>query len=194
MLLVSNVPGRYLAITAIASLIAVFPLWSLMEQWPYMHERVLGFLSPAPGSSAAYQVGQALIAIGSGGFWGKGFMQSTQTRLDYLPAQHTDFIFSVIGEEMGFVGATLIIILFAAIIIRGFMIAAKVRNTFYGYIAAGLTTAIFFQMMVNIGMTVGLMPVTGLPLPFVSYGGSSLMFFWGAIGLLLAINRDWQEY
>ena len=87
-----------------------------------------------------------------------------------------------------------VILLFAIVIFRGFIIALKVRNTFYSYVACGLTTAIAFQMLVNIGMTVGLMPVTGLPLPFISYGGSSMLFFWGIVGLLLAINRDWQEY
>lgn len=168
-------------------------LWNRLHE--YQRLRILTFLDPGQDpAGAGYQIIQSKIAIGSGGFWGKGFMGSTQTRLDYLPAQHTDFIFSVIGEETGFIGATIVIILFAVIVIRGFMIASKVRNTFYSYIAAGITTAIFFQMIINIGMTVGLMPVTGLPLPFVSYGGSSLLFFWGATGLLLAINRDWQEY
>ncbi len=168
-------------------------LWNRLHE--YQRLRILTFLDPGQDpAGAGYQIIQSKIAIGSGGFWGKGFMESTQTKLDYLPAQHTDFIFSVIGEETGFIGGTIVIILFLIVIIRGFMIANRVRNTFYSYVAAGLTTAIFFQMIVNIGMTVGLMPVTGLPLPFVSYGGSSMLFFWGIIGLLLAINRDWQEY
>lgn len=168
-------------------------LWNRLHE--YQRLRILTFLDPGQDpTGAGYQIIQSKIAIGSGGFWGKGFMESTQTKLNFLPAQHTDFIFSVIGEETGFIGGTIVIILFLIIIIRGFMIANKVRNTFYGYVAAGLSTAIFFQMIVNIGMTAGLMPVTGLPLPFISYGGSSLLFFWGIIGLLLAINRDWQEY
>jgi len=168
-------------------------LWNRLHE--YQRLRILTFLDPGQDAAGAgYQIIQSKIAIGSGGFWGKGFMQSTQTKLDFLPAQHTDFIFSVIGEEMGFVGALVIIILFAVVIFRGYLIAYKVRNTFYSYVAGGLTTAILFQMVVNIGMTIGLMPVTGLPLPFISYGGSSLLFFWGIIGLLLAINRDWQEY
>jgi len=168
-------------------------LWNRLHE--YQRLRILTFLDPGQDAAGAgYQIIQSKIAIGSGGFWGKGFMQSTQTKLDFLPAQHTDFIFSVIGEEMGFVGALVIIILFAVVIFRGYLIAYKVRNTFYSYVAGGLTTAILFQMVVNIGITIGLMPVTGLPLPFISYGGSSLLFFWGIIGLLLAINRDWQEY
>ncbi|MCP4580234.1 MAG: rod shape-determining protein RodA [candidate division Zixibacteria bacterium] len=168
-------------------------LWNRLHQ--YQRLRILTFLDPGQDpAGAGYQIIQSKIAIGSGGFWGKGFMESTQTKLDFLPAQHTDFIFSVIGEEKGFIGAFIVLILFATIIFRGYMIAFKVRNSFYGFVAAGLTTAIMFQMIINIGMTIGLMPVTGLPLPFVSYGGSSLLFFWGIIGLLLAINRDWQEY
>jgi len=168
-------------------------LWNRLHE--YQRLRILIFLDPGQDpAGAGYQIIQSKIAIGSGGFWGKGFMQSTQTKLDFLPAQHTDFIFSVIGEELGFVGGLVVIILFAIVIVRGYMIAYKVRNTFYCYMAGGLTTAILFQMVINIGMTIGLMPVTGLPLPFVSYGGSSLLFFWGIIGLLLAINRDWQEY
>jgi len=168
-------------------------LWNRLHE--YQRLRILTFLDPGQDpAGAGYQIIQSKIAIGSGGFWGKGFMESTQTKLDFLPAQHTDFIFSVIGEEKGFIGAFIVLILFATIIYRGFRIAFKVRNNFYGFVAAGLTTAIMFQMIINIGMTIGLMPVTGLPLPFISYGGSSLLFFWGIIGLLLAINRDWQEY
>lgn len=168
-------------------------LWNRLHE--YQRSRILTFLDPGQDpSGAGYQIIQSKIAIGSGGFWGKGFMKSTQTRLDYLPAQHTDFIFSVIGEETGFVGCAVVIVLLTIVVVRGFMIAGKARNVFYTYVAGGLTTAIFFQMVVNIGMTIGLMPVTGLPLPFVSYGGSSMLFFWGTIGMLLAINRDWQEY
>ncbi|MCD6163516.1 MAG: rod shape-determining protein RodA [candidate division Zixibacteria bacterium] len=168
-------------------------LWNRLHE--YQRLRILTFLDPGQDpAGAGYQIIQSKIAIGSGGFWGKGFIESTQTKLNYLPAQHTDFIYSVIGEEMGFVGCVIVIILFAALIIRGFMIAYKVRNTFYSYVAGGLISAVLFQTIINIGMTLGLMPVTGLPLPFVSYGGSSMLFFWSAIGLLLAINRDWQEY
>ena len=187
------IPGAIFFIVNLVLGMATPLLWNRLHG--YQRLRILTFLDPGQDpAGAGYQIIQSKIAIGSGGFWGKGFMQSTQTRLDFLPAQHTDFIFSVIGEEMGFIGSLVIITLFAIIIARGFMIASKVRNVFYSYVAAGLTTAILFQMVVNIGMTVGLMPVTGLPLPFVSYGGSSLLFFWGIVGLLLAINRDWQEY
>ncbi len=168
-------------------------IWNRLHE--YQRLRISTFLDPGQDpAGAGYQIIQSKIAIGSGGFWGKGLFESTQTKLNYLPAQHTDFIFSVIGEEMGFIGCLVVILLFGIILFRGFMIASKVRNTFYSYIAAGLTTAILFQMVINIGMTLGLMPVTGLPLPFISYGGSSMLFFWSVVGLLLAINRDWQEY
>ena len=186
-------PGLVFFIVNLALGMATPVLWNRLHE--YQRLRILTFLDPGQDSAGAgYQIIQSKIAIGSGGFWGKGFMESTQTKLNYLPAQHTDFIYSVIGEEMGFVGCLAVIILFSIVIFRGFFIANKVRNTFYSYIAGGLTTAILFQMVINIGMTIGLMPVTGLPLPFISYGGSSLLYFWGVIGMLLAINRDWQEY
>jgi rod shape determining protein RodA len=186
-------PGLVFFVVNLAVGMVTPVLWNRLHE--YQRLRILTFLDPGQDpAGAGYQIIQSKIAIGSGGFLGKGFMQSTQTKLNYLPAQHTDFIYSVIGEEMGFIGSFIIIVLFAILIFRGFVIAYKARNAFYSYIAAGLTTAIFFQMAINIGMTVGLMPVTGLPLPFVSYGGSSLLFFWGAIGMLSAINRDWQEY
>jgi len=168
-------------------------LWNRLHE--YQRLRIFTFLDPGQDpAGAGYQIIQSKIAIGSGGFWGKGFMESTQTKLNYLPAQHTDFIYSVIGEEMGFIGCLIVIILFSIVIFRGYFIANRARNTFYSYVAGGLTTAILFQMVINVGMTIGLMPVTGLPLPFISYGGSSMLFFWGIIGMLLAINRDWQEY
>ena len=186
-------PGLLFLIVNLVLGMATPVLWNRLLE--YQRLRILTFLDPGQDpTGAGYQIIQSKIAIGSGGFWGKGFMESTQTKLNYLPAQHTDFIYSVIGEELGFVGSLVIIILFAIIVFRGYIIANKVRNTFYSYVAGGLTTAILFQMVINIGMTIGLMPVTGLPLPFVSYGGSSLLFFWGVIGMLLAINKDWQEY
>jgi rod shape determining protein RodA len=168
-------------------------LWNRLHE--YQRLRILTFLDPGQDpAGAGYQVIQSKIAIGSGGLWGRGFMHGTQTKLDYLPARHTDFIYSVVSEELGFIGSLMIILLFSIIVVKGFMIAYRARNPFNSYLACGLTAAIAFQALVNIGMTVGLMPVTGVPLPFVSYGGSSMLFCWGLIGAILAINRDWQEY
>ncbi|NLI16131.1 MAG: rod shape-determining protein RodA [candidate division Zixibacteria bacterium] len=168
-------------------------LWNRLHE--YQRQRVLTFLDPGQDpSGSGYHVIQSKIAIGSGGIIGRGFMKGTQTKLDYLPERHTDFIYSVISEELGFVGSIMVLLLFSLIIVRGFMVAYKARNPFNSYVAAGLTGAVAFQTLVNIGMTVGLMPVTGVPLPFVSYGGSSMLYNWALIGVILAINRDWQEY
>ncbi len=168
-------------------------LWNRLHQ--YQRQRVLTFLDPGQDpSGSGYHVIQSKIAIGSGGIVGRGFMKGTQTKLDYLPERHTDFIYSVVSEELGFVGSIMVLLLFSLIIVRGFMVAYKARNPFNSYVAAGLTGAVAFQTLVNIGMTVGLMPVTGVPLPFVSYGGSSMLYNWVLIGVILAINRDWQEY
>jgi rod shape determining protein RodA len=168
-------------------------LWNRLHE--YQRQRILTFLDPGQDpSGAGYHVIQSKIAIGSGGLFGRGYMKGTQTKLDYLPERHTDFIYSVVSEETGFIGSLMVLLLFGLIISRGFMIAYKARNPFNNYIAAGLTGAVAFQTLVNIGMTVGLMPVTGVPLPFVSYGGSSMLFNWALIGVIMAVNRDWQEY
>lgn len=135
---------------------------------------------------AGYHVGQSKIAIGSGGLWGKGFLNGTQTKLKYVPEQDTDFIFCTIGEEMGFVGSTLILLLFLIFIIRLLFLAERQTNTFgrvYGY---GVASIFLFHLMVNIGMVIGVMPVIGIPLPFFSYGGSSL---WGFTILLFIFLR-----
>jgi rod shape determining protein RodA len=126
---------------------------------------------------AGYNVNQSMIAIGSGGFFGKGFLNGTQTKFDFVPEQSTDFIFCTVGEEWGFVGTFTIIILFLVLFIRIIMLAERQRSTFsriYGY---GVASILFFHLMVNIGMTIGLAPVIGIPLPFFSYGGSSLWSF-----------------
>ncbi len=168
-------------------------IWNRLADYQKM--RILIFLDPGRDPQrAGYQIIQSIISIGSGGLSGKGILDGSQTRLEYLPVRHTDFVFSVLGEEMGFVGGLVVIFLFAFIIIRGIKIANKCRSMFLGMVAWGAVTIIFFQMLVNIGMALGLMPVTGLPLPFVSYGGTSLLFFWILIGLLILADRRWQEY
>jgi rod shape determining protein RodA len=135
-----------------------------------------------------YNVNQAKIAIGSGGFWGKGYLQGTQTKYDFVPEQDTDFIFCTVGEEWGFVGTTVVIILELFLIIRVIFMAERQRSPFsriYGY---GVASVLFFHVAVNIGMTIGLMPVIGIPLPFFSYGGSSLWSF--TILLFIFIKLD----
>jgi rod shape determining protein RodA len=137
---------------------------------------------------AGYNVNQSKIAIGSGGFWGKGFLNGTQTKFNFVPEQSTDFIFCTVGEEWGFVGSTAVILLFLALIVRIILMAERQRSDFsrvYGY---GVASILFFHFFVNIGMTIGLMPVIGIPLPFFSYGGSSLWAF--TILLFIFIKQD----
>ena len=137
---------------------------------------------------AGYNVNQSKIAIGSGGFWGKGFLKGTQTKFNFVPEQSTDFIFCTVGEEWGFVGSTVVILLFLALIVRIIMMAERQRSDFsriYGY---GVASILFFHFFVNVGMTIGLMPVIGIPLPFFSYGGSSLWAF--TILLFIFIKQD----
>ncbi len=137
---------------------------------------------------AGYNVNQSKIAIGSGGFWGKGFLNGTQTKFNFVPEQSTDFIFCTVGEEWGFVGSTIVVLLFMALIVRIILMAERQRSEFsriYGY---GVASILFFHFFVNVGMTIGLMPVIGIPLPFFSYGGSSLWAF--TILLFIFIKQD----
>ena len=160
----------------------------------YQKRRILTFLNPDMDKlGAGYQVIQSKVAIGSGGLKGKGFLEGTQTKLAFLPEQHTDFIFSVIGEEFGFIGALCILVLFMFIIYRAIFIAIQVKSRFSSLVAVGLATIFVFHVFVNIGMTIGVMPVTGLPLPFLSYGGSTLIMSMVLIGFLLNIYANKHE-
>lgn len=168
-------------------------IWNRMAE--YQKLRLLTFLDPGRAPrGAGYQIIQSKIAIGSGGLVGKGYLDGSQTRLDFLPEPHTDFIFSVLGEEFGFLGALLVLFLFLFIFYRAIKIASRCRSKFASLMVMGATSIIIFQFIVNIGMTLGIMPVTGLPLPFLSYGGTSLVLFWGLIGLIVSADLRWQEY
>jgi rod shape determining protein RodA len=168
-------------------------LWNHLK--PYQQNRIKIFLNPeSDPRGAGYQIIQSKVAIGSGGALGKGFMQGSQTQLRFLPEQHTDFIFAVIAEEFGFLGAVTGLILFLILIIRSIQIASMVRKKFNSIVIVGITTIIFFHVSVNLGMAVGLLPVTGLPLPFISYGGSSLVTNMIMIGILLNFYRNRFEY
>lgn len=158
--------------------------------WGHLHEyqkhRVLTFLGiEMDPQGLSYQVIQSKVAIGSGGFLGKGLLKGTQTQLRFLPEQHTDFVFSVIGEEIGFIGSLIVLILFLILLLRAIYIASKVRNKFSGLLVIGATAILGFHIIVNIGMTVGMLPVTGLPLPFLSYGGSFLIVAMTFIGIII---------
>lgn len=159
-------------------------LWNNLRE--YQRHRILTFLGlEMDPKGLSYQVIQSKVAIGSGGFWGKGILKGTQTQLRFLPEQHTDFVFSVIGEELGFIGSTIVLILFLFILLRAIYIAARVRNKFSGLMAIGATAILGFHIIINIGMTVGMMPVTGLPLPFLSYGGSFLLIALCFVGIII---------
>lgn len=168
-------------------------LWNRLHD--YQKLRVLVFLDPNRDPlGAGYQIIQSKVAIGSGGIIGKGFLHGSQTKLAFLPMQHTDFIFSVAGEEFGLIGSLVFLSLYFFLAFRGISIASKSRNSFNSYVAFGLTSVFIFQGVVNLGMAMGLLPVTGITFPLVSYGGSSLLMSWVSIGILLAIHYKWTEY
>jgi len=162
-------------------------LWGRLE--PYQQQRIVAFLDPEQYSSGAgYQIIQSKVAIGSGGFSGMGFLEGTQKGLAFLPARHTDFIFSVVGEEFGFLGTTAVLGLFTLLMVRGLRIAASSRDPFGGLTVVGILSMLAFQVFVNIGVTVGLVPVTGLPLPIYSYGGTSLVATMAMLGIVLGVG------
>lgn len=160
---------------------------------PYRMKRILAFLDPwADPSGKGYQTIHALLALGSGGLFGMGFGQSRQKFL-YLPESHTDFIFAIIGEELGLLGGGVIVILFLIFAWRGYKIAMSSPDAFASLLAVGLTSMVAIQAGLNIGVVSGLLPVTGITLPFISYGGSSLLFTMAAVGILLNISRFTSE-
>jgi len=164
-------------------------LWDQLK--PYQKGRILTFLNPeSDPRGAGYQIIQSQVAVGSGGVWGKGFMNGTQTHLKFLPAQHTDFIFSVIAEEWGFVGVLFVLLVFLTLLIYLINLASAVRSSFSSITLVGIASVLFFHIFVNIGMTVGVAPVTGLPLPFISYGGSFLISVMLMLGVVLNISRN----
>ncbi len=155
----------------------------------YQKNRVITFINPAADPlGSGYHVTQSRIAIGSGQMLGKGFLKGTQRELNFIPEQHTDFIFTVVGEETGFVGASTLVLLYFVMLWRGLNIMMATEDSTGRAIAAGVVGMFLFHIFVNIGMTVGIMPVTGVPLPLVSYGGSSLMANMIAVGLLEGIS------
>ena len=159
----------------------------------YQIMRLVIFLDPnIDPRGAGWHFIQSITAVGSGGVFGKGFLNGTQSNLRYLPQQSTDFIFSIIAEEIGFLGCMLVFVLFLIVIVRGYMIAIAAKDLFGTNVAGGISTMILFHFMVNVGMTIGVMPITGIPLFFISYGGSSL---WTAmIGIALLINIYYRRY
>jgi rod shape determining protein RodA len=182
-----------IAVTAIVVVLLAAPAVGVDVLKPYQVDRLTAFLNPSTNpADEGYQIHQSLTAIGSGGKTGRGD-QSTQTKLNFLPEHHTDFIFSVVGEEFGFVGAALVLSLFALMIWRALRILTMSKNFYGALVAGGITAMLMFQVFVNVGMTIGIMPITGIPLPLMSYGGSSVITTLLAIGLLQSIHAQARE-
>jgi rod shape determining protein RodA len=170
-------------------LMFVPPMWMWLNLKEYQRDRLISFLDPDRDPlGAGYHIIQSQIAIGSGGFWGKGYMNGTQSQLKFLPEQFTDFIFSVFSEEWGFWGSIGLLAIYMTIVLRGLSIASKAKDKLGRLIAVGVVTIILVHTFVNVGVTTGIMPVTGLTLPLMSYGGSSIVSTSIALGLLLNVS------
>ena len=190
LLVASGAGAKYLAVLALVGSLAIFGAFQLHIIKDYQVQRITSFLDPQSDAlRAGYNKQQAEIAIGSGGLIGKGYLHGTQTNLDYVPEQHTDFIFTVVGEELGFLRGTVpLLLLFGILLWRAFRIALLSKDPFGTFVAAGVFAMIAIQVFVNVGMTIGIMPITGIPLPFISYGGSALISDLIGIGLLQGIH------
>ena len=190
LLLVGGAKIRHFMILGLVGLIAVTAVLQLDMLEDYQKQRLTSFLDPNPDvRSEAYNLTQSKIAIASGGLQGKGFeSDETQTALDFVPEQHTDFIFTAVGELLGFAGSATLLALFAFLIWRALRISTMSRDLFGTLIAASIAALWAFQLFVNVGMTMGIMPITGIPLPFISYGGSNMLTNFIAVGLLLNVH------
>ena len=189
LLVVAGARARYIAILVLTAIFLGIVAFNIGIVKDYQIDRLTSFLDPAADPlRAGYNRQQAEIAIGSGGLFGRGYLAGTQTNLDFVPEQHTDFVFTVVGEELGFAGAIGLLALYGVLIWRGFRTALMSRDSFGTLMVAGIVTMLGFQVFVNIGMTMGIMPVTGIPLPLVSYGGTAMITNWMAIGLILNVH------
>ncbi len=184
--------GALFAIAVTLTLV-VAPAVGVEVLKPYQVNRLTAFLNPSDNpANESYQLNQSRIAIGSGERTGRGD-QATQTRLNFLPEHHTDFIFAVVGEQFGFVGTALVLLLYALLIWRSLRILTLAKNLYGALIAGGLVAMLMFQVFVNIGMTIGIMPITGIPLPLMSFGGSSVLVTLLAVGLLQSIHAQGRD-
>jgi rod shape determining protein RodA len=194
MLAVSGVRKKYIIIILLLGLVAFAGSWSFVLEG-YQKERVVTFLNPQLDPlGSGYNVIQSIIAVGSGNMWGKGLGYGSQSQLNFLPEKHTDFIFAVIAEEMGFIGVLLLLGLFAVVLHRLFKIAIEAQDNFGKFLLLGISFVLIFHIVVNIGMNMGVMPVTGIPLPFISYGGSSLISFLVMIGVAQSVYVKGRGY
>jgi len=187
MVLFRGVQGPVLKVVAVITP-ALLPLgWFFLHD--YQRQRIFGFLNPSGDPlGAGYHIIQSQIAVGSGQLWGRGFLEGTQGQLRFLPERHTDFALAVFGEEWGFVGALLLLFLFCVLLLEIIRTAAEAKDGFGSFLAAGIFFSFFWQIFINMGMVLGLMPVVGIPLPFISYGGTSTLANFCLIGLALNVS------
>ena len=181
--------GKYLAVAFFTVLLTAGTplLWHFMHD--YQRQRVITFLNPESDPlGSGYHIIQSKIAIGSGGLLGKGWMNGTQSQLNFLPERSTDFIFAVLGEEFGFFGILTLFALYMIIVVRGIMITIQAQDTYTRLLAGSLSITFFVYFIVNTGMVTGLLPVVGLPLPMISYGGTSIVTLMAGFGILMSIQ------
>lgn len=187
MITVSGLKKKHLAMILLTLLITSMIGWTFFLR-DYQKHRLLSFVNPEEDPlGTGYNLLQSMIAVGSGGFFGKGLGQGSQSQLQFLPEEHTDFIFAVIAEEWGFLGVTLVLAIFSFILFRIIKISLSSKNNFGRMIGVGAALMIFFQVIVNVGMNIGVLPITGIPLPFISYGGSALVSLFMLMGILQSI-------
>jgi rod shape determining protein RodA len=188
-LVVAGTHAKHLVALAGGAVVLIALAFQLNVVEDYQVDRLLTvFDSGSVSADARYNLDQSVIAVGSGGMFGTGFLQGSQTNLDYVPEQHTDFIFTVIGEEFGFMGSAFVLGLFALLIWRAIRIAYMSKDAFGTYLATGVASMFTIQIFVNIGMVIGIMPITGIPLPFLSYGGTAMLVNFAAVGILLNVH------
>ncbi|HHC71467.1 MAG TPA: rod shape-determining protein RodA [Thiotrichales bacterium] len=187
-LFLAGLSWRLIAGFVVSVALAVWPVWKFLMH-DYQRTRVITFLNPESDPlGSGYHIIQSKIAVGSGGLYGKGWLNGTQSQLDFLPERSTDFIFAVFAEEFGFLGAVLLLLLYLAVITRGLYIAVQAQESYGRLLAGSLALTLFVYVFVNIGMVTGLLPVVGLPLPMISYGGTSMVTLGAGFGILMSIH------
>ena len=187
-LLVGGVRSRHLAVLAVIGILGVTAVLHFGALHQYQRDRLTAFLDSSSNVTATYNLNQSKITIGSGGLSGKGLFKGTQTNLSYVPEQQTDFIFTAVGEQLGLVGSFLLLSLFVLIVWRTWRAATSARDSTGTLICVGVLAMLVFQIFENVGMTMGIMPIAGIPLPFMSYGGSAIVCSFAAIGLVLNVQ------
>jgi rod shape determining protein RodA len=188
-LFLAGLNWRYFAAGAVGIVATVPLVWQRL--FDYQKERVLVFLNPERDPlGAGYHIIQSKIGIGSGGLFGKGFSEGTQSRLNFLPEKHTDFVFTIYAEEMGFIGSVFLLVLFVLLLVQLAFIANQMRNQFARLVVGGIGFSLFVYIFINLAMVMGLAPVVGVPLPLISYGGTSMLTFLLSIGVVLSLERQ----